>query len=105
LTVLAPGAVGTGGDVVLAAVGVDVEDDVDLAAVDQRPDLRVGVVFAGQLVEQVEAHLDGEVLAGVLAALEEHLGFGLVGRDVVADLGSPQLAALVGAPDAEPPDQ
>src|SRR3954452_23163146 len=56
--VLAPRGVGAGGDVVLAAVGVEVEDDEDLARVDEARDLRIGRVLGRQLIEQVEAHLD-----------------------------------------------
>ena len=42
---------------------------------------RESVPYLGaQLAQQVERHLDGEVLAGVLVVGEQHLGLGLVGR-------------------------
>ncbi len=43
-------------------------------------DPRVAPVGVGEQVQQVDGHLDGQVLAGVLAVGEEHLGLGLVGR-------------------------
>ena len=62
-------------------------------------------VLAGQLVDQVERHLDREVLARVLAGAEQHLGLALVDADVVGDLDRPQLAALVAGADRGARDQ
>ena len=43
-------------------------------------DPRVGAVVVAELAQQVQRHLDGEVLAGVLVVGEQDLGLGLVGR-------------------------
>ncbi len=99
LPVLAPTAVAAGGDVVLAAVRVEVRDHPDLPVVDDIGDPAVGGVLVAEFVQQVERHLDGEVLAGVLVGGEEHLGFVLVGTDVVADLDGDDRPALVGGAD------
>src|SRR5215470_8017639 len=105
LPVLAPGPVRAGGDVVLAAVGVQVGQDPDLARVDQIGDLGVGAVATGEQVHQVEGHLDGEVLAGVLVVGEQHLGLVLVGSDVVGDLDRVDRPALVRGADRGAADQ
>ena len=103
LAVLAPGSIRGAGQVVLAAVGVDHEDDVDLAAVDDVRDPLVRAVAVGQPAQDREALLDRQVLAGVVEAVEEDLGLGLVGLDVVGDLRGPDLAALVALADREAP--
>ena len=105
LPVLPPGPVRPGGDVVLGAVRVHRDHDPDLAGVDQGADRRVGGVLRGQLGDDVEAHLRGQVLPGVLLAGEEDLGLVLVGGHVVADLHRGQLPALVRGADALPADQ
>ena len=46
-------------------------------------------------------HLGAEVLARVVEAVEQDLRLALVGADVVADLGRPELAALVALADGE----
>jgi hypothetical protein len=46
----------------------------------------------------VQGHLEAHVLVGVVEAVEQDLGLVLVGAHVVADLGRPQLAALVRLP-------
>ena len=65
------------------------------------PRLGALAVLAGQQVEHVDGHLGAEVLARVVEAVEEDLGLALIGADVVADLGGPQLAALVALADGE----
>ncbi len=87
------------GDVVLGAVGVDQEDDPDLAGVDDGRDPRVDPVAVGQPVEDVEGHLGRHVLVGMVGAVEHDLGFGLIDPDVVGDLDRPQLASLVAGAD------
>jgi uncharacterized protein (UPF0218 family) len=52
-------------------------------------------VVRRQLAQQVERHLDREVLARVLVGGEHHLRLGLVGRDVVGHLERIDRAALV----------
>ena len=101
LPVLAPGPVRPGGDVVLAAVRVDRRHDPDLPAVDDVGDPGVGAVAVGEQVEQVDRHLDGQVLTGVLLGVEQDLGLVLVGADVVGDLHRHQVAALVRRTDAD----
>src|SRR6185503_5460554 len=86
LAVLAPRAVAAGGDVVLRAVRVHRRDDPDLAAVHDGADPGVGRVVVRVQVQQVDRHLHGQVLAGVVVGVVEHLGLGLVGADVVGDL-------------------
>ena len=49
-------------------------------------------------MEDAQGHLEAHVLVGVVEAVEQDLGLVLVGRDVVADLGGPQLAPLVAWP-------
>ena len=49
----------------------------------------------------LQRHLDAHVLVGVVAAVVQDLGLGLVRPDVVRDLHRPQLAALVALADAE----
>ena len=104
LAVLAPGAVRVAGQVVHEAVGIDREDEPDLAAVDEGLDAGVAGVAVGQDVEQVERLLDGEMLAGVEPGVDEDLRLRLVERDVVADLGCPDGSPLVAAPDREDVD-
>ena len=99
LAVLAPGAVGRTGEVVFGAVGVDREDDPDLAAVDDVGDPLVGAVAIRQPAQDRQRLLEREVLAGVVESVEHDLGLGLVGRDVVGDLGDPQVAAPVALAD------
>ena len=78
--------IAAGRDVVLAAVRVDVEDD-PVSRLLTRLVIRVSVaVLGGELAQQVQRHLDREVLARVLAGGEQDLGLGLVGGDVVGDL-------------------
>ena len=101
LPVLAPGPVRPGGDVVLAAVRVDRRHDPDLPAVDDVGDPGVGAVAVGEEVEQVDRHLDGQVLTGVLLGVEQDLRLVLVGADVVGDLHRHQVAALVRRTDAD----
>ncbi len=55
-------------------------------------------------MEQVDGLLERDVLAGVVQAVEQDLRLGLVVVDVVADLGRPDLPALVGLADAEEAD-
>ena len=95
LAVLAPEVEVAALDVELRAVGVHREHDPDLARVDDRGDPRARPVAVGQPVEDVQGHLEAHVLVGVVEAVEQDLGLVLVGPDVVADLGRPQLAALV----------
>jgi hypothetical protein len=98
LAALAPVARELGPRVVLAAVRVEVEDDVDLGLGDEVDDARVA---ARELVEQVERLFDRDVLARVLAGDEQHLGLELVDHHVVGDLHRPQLPALRRAADRE----
>ncbi|HUF07512.1 MAG TPA: hypothetical protein VMP86_09030 [Candidatus Binatia bacterium] len=56
-----------------------------------------------EVAEEGDGHLGAHVLAPVHAAVEHDLRLVLVRADVIADLGRPQLAALVAAPDAEDP--
>ena len=64
------------------------------------PLIRGSVAYLrGQLADQVQRHLDRQVLARVLAGGEQHLGLALVDADVVGDLDRPQLAALVAGAD------
>ena len=56
-------------------------------------------------MQDVERHLDGDMLAGVVLADEQDFGFVLVGGDVVADLDRPQLAPLIGLTNTEEIDQ
>ena len=59
----------------------------------------VGAVALGQPAQDRERLLEREVLAGVVDAVEHDLGLGLVGGDVVGELGDPDGAALVALPD------
>src|SRR5690606_1627957 len=95
LGVLPPRLVGAVGDVVLAAVRVDVGQDPDLPGIDQLGHLGVAAVVLGEGAQQVDSHLHGQVLAGVLGVGEQHLGAVVVGADVGGDLHRDQLAALV----------
>ena len=95
LAVLAPRPVAAGGDVVLGAVRVDRRDDPDLPAVHDVADPGVGGVVVGVLVQQVQRHLHGQVLPGVVVGLVEHLGLVLVGAHVVGDLHRDDVPALV----------
>ena len=99
LAVLAPGAIGRAGQVVLGAVGVDREDDPDLARVDDVGDPLVGAVAVGQPVQDRQRLLEREVLPGVVEAIEHDLGLGLVDVHVVGHLGDPDVAALVALAD------
>ena len=101
LAVLPPVVELAAGDVVLGAVRVGQEEDVDLARVDDVRDPRVDAVPVDKPVEDLQAHLDAHVLVGMVGAVEEDLGLGLVGRHVVGDLGHPQLATLVALADRE----
>ena len=92
---------GLAGQVVLAAVGIDHEHDEDLALVHDPGDPRVGAVAVGQPAKDRQGLLYREVLAGVVEAVEQDLGLGLVGGDVVGDLDRPDLAALVTLADRE----
>src|SRR5690606_31532795 len=74
LGVLPPRLVGAVGDVVLAAVRVDVGQDPDLPGIDQLGHLGVAAVVLGEGAQQVDRHLHGQVLAGVLGVGEQHLG-------------------------------
>ena len=64
-------------------------------------DPRIDAVAVDEPVEDVEGHLGGHVLVGVVSAVEHDLGLVLVDGDVVGDLDRPQLAALVARPDRE----
>src|SRR4029079_10397056 len=57
LAVLAPRVEVPTGDVELGAIGVDDEDDPDLATVDDRGDPWIGAVALGQPVEDACRHL------------------------------------------------
>ena len=61
-------------------------------------------VVVGEPVEDVQGHLEAHVLVGVVDAVEQDLGLVLVDADVVADLGRPQLPALVALADGEQVD-
>ena len=82
-----------------APSGLTDEDDPDLARVDDVRDPGVGAVAVGQPAQDRERLLEREVLAGVVEPVEQDLGLGLVGRDVVGDLGDPDVAALVALAD------
>ena len=99
LAVLAPGPVRRAGEVVLGAVRVDREHDPDLAGVDDAGDPAVRAVARGQPAQQREVLLERQVLAGVMQRIEHDLRLGLVGGDVVRDLGDPQVAMLVALAD------
>ena len=99
LPVLAPEPVRAGGDVVLGAVRVQAGDDVDLARVDERRDRRLRRL--GKQVHQREDDLDGQVLARVMLADEEHARLGQVVARVVRDAHADQVPALVGGPERE----
>ncbi len=86
------------------AVGIDAEDDPDLARVHDVRDAGVLAVAVGEPVQDVQGHLDAHVLVGMGVAVEEDLGLVLVGGHVVGDLGRPQLATLVALADREPLD-
>ena len=52
-------------------------------------------------MQQVERLRHGDVFVGVMQCIDEHLGLALFERDVVADLGGVELAALVALPNRE----
>jgi hypothetical protein len=91
------------GDVVVGAVGIDREDQVDLAPVDDVGDPGVVPVAVDQPAHDPDDHLDAHVLVGVVTTVEQHLRLGLIRADVVRDLHRPQFAAQVAPADAEPP--
>ena len=101
LAVLAPLVVGVPGQVVDEAVGVDREDDPDAARVDQVLHRRVGRVVVREQVQGVERLLQGQVLERVVQAVDEDLRLGHWIDDVAADLGRPDVAALVALADRE----
>src|SRR5690606_9968881 len=100
LPVLAPALVLAGRDVVGGAVRVGHRHHPDLPAVHGLPHTAVGGVAVGEPLHDVQAHLGGEVLAGVLVADEQHFRLVLVLGRVVADLHQRDVAALVGRADA-----
>ena len=91
-------------EVVDEPVGIDGEDDPDLAGVDDVRDLGIDAVVVGQEMEQVQRLLDRQVLAGVVQCVEEDLGLALIDGHVVADLRRPDIATLVALADAEDMD-
>jgi hypothetical protein len=101
LPVLAPAAIAIGEVVVLGAVRVQVEDDRDLAGVDDPGDPTVAAVPVDQGAEDGNRHLGGHVLTAVDATVEQDLRLVLVGPGVVAHRGRPQLAPLERLADAE----
>ena len=101
LAVLAPGAERGAGQVVPQAVGVQGEDDEGLPGLDEAGDRRVGAVAAGQPAQDGQGLFGGEVLPGVVEGVDQDLGLGLVRGHVVADLGDPDVAALVALADRE----
>ncbi len=101
LAVLAPVAIDTRGVVELGPVRVEVEHDPQLSRVDAARGVDIGPVSIHQRMQETDGGLDPHVLAGVMTGDDEHLRLGLIGRDVVADLGRPQLATLPAATDAE----
>ncbi len=101
LAVLAPVVEPAVADVVVGAIRVDREDEPDLAAVDDVRDARVRAISVDQPAHDLDDHLGAHVLVGVVAAVEQDLGLGLIGRDVVRDLHRPHVAAAVALADAE----
>ncbi len=101
LAVLAPSMELAGGDVVLGAIGVEQEDDPDLAAVDDLPDAAVRPVAIDQPAHDLEGHLDAHVLVRVGAAVVEDLRLRLVGPHVVGDLHGPQFATVMALADRD----
>src|SRR6185369_5402931 len=89
LAVLAPVVEAPVGDVGLRAVGVHLEDDPDLAGVDDVRDPTVRPVAVDEPVHDLQGHLDAHVLVGVVTAVVQHLGLAFVGGDVVRDLHRP----------------
>ena len=87
------------GEVIFPAVGIDHEDDPDLARVDELGDLGVRAVAVAQPAQDRKGLLDREVLARVVQPIEQHLGLVLVGRHVVGHLRRPDGAVLVALPD------
>ena len=69
---------------------------------------RVTVLFdavvVGQPAQDREGLLGAKVLAGVVEGVDQDLGLGLVRRHVVADLGGPDVTALVALADREDRD-
>ncbi len=107
LAVLAPAGESARTDVVHGAIRVEHRDDPDLARVDDRghalAERRRLPVVVGQQMDQVQALLGGEVLAGVHVALDEDLRLSLVAIGVVADLDRPDRPALEAVADARQP--
>ncbi len=104
LAVLAPVVEAAALDVELRAVGVHREHDPDLARVHDRGDPRARSVAVREPVEDAQRHLQAHVLVGVVEAVVQDLGLGLVAADVVADLRRQQLAAPVALADREQVD-
>ena len=100
-SVLAPPAIGTTGDVVFPAVGIGIGEHVDLARVHQLGHPAQQTIVVSEILDYGQAHLHGQVLAGVVMTDIEHLGFVLVNLGVVADLHHPQIASLPGLADTE----
>ena len=67
-------------DRVVHAVAVDLRDDEDLQAVDERRRLGVGAVVAHEALRGLEADARGRDLARVLLAVEVHADLGAVAR-------------------------
>ena len=101
LAVLAPAPIRVAREVELRAVGIEHEDDPDLTAVDELRDLLVDAVVIGEDTEQVQRLLDRHVLVTVVSGCEQHLWLAFVHRDVVADLGRPEVPTPVAIADRE----
>ena len=91
LQVLAPGPVRRAGEVVAHAVRVEGEDDEHLARVHEACHGLVRPVVARQPAEERERLLGRQVLPCVMEGVDQHLRLRLVLRDVVADLGHPDV--------------
>ena len=102
LAVLAPGVEDAAADVVLGTVGVDREDDVDDARLQEPRDLRVVPIPVDEPVEDRQGHFEAQVFEAVVEPIEQDLGASVVDVDVLAYPHRPELAAPGRAADAEP---
>ena len=101
LQVLAPRPVWRAGEVVAHAVGVEGEDDEHLARVHEACHGLVRPVVARQPAEERERLLGRQVLPCVMQGVDQDLRLRLVLRDVVADLGHPDVQAQGALADRE----
>ena len=98
--VLAPIAVpAVAQTVVFVAVGIDVGQDPDLPLVDQVGDAAAPAVVVGEVGDEIQRLLDGEMLAGVGEGEQKYLRLRLVTGHVIADLHGVDVPPFDALPD------